>query len=221
MALMNQPVEPLSDVIQGITYFGDVVFAASGAWTAARHRMDVVGVVLIGVITAIGGGTLRDLLLDRPVAWVQHPNELILCLAAALAAYLVRRLRFPHQGAIVWADALGLAAFAVTGAHIALESGVPIIIAAFLGMLTATGGGVIRDLLTQTRPLILTPEIYATAALVGAMVYALLSRHVLTEELAGPVAFAIALAIRAAAISFELRFGVAGEPVIVARRRSP
>lgn len=218
---MPQPLEPLSPVILIIMYFGDIVFAVSGALTAARHRMDVLGIVLIGIVTAIGGGTLRDMLLGHPVSWVQNPNELILCLMAAAAAYLVRRVQIAHQGAAIWADALGLAAFAVVGAHIALESGVPIIVVAFLGMLTATGGGVLRDLLTQTRPMILTGEIYATAAFAGAMVYALLSRYVLTEELAGPVAFAIALGIRGAAIFFRLGFGVAGEPIIVARRQPP
>jgi uncharacterized membrane protein YeiH len=81
---MAVPVEPLSTSILAIMYFGDVVFAVSGALTAARYRMDVLGFVMIGTITGIGGGTTRDLLLGRTVWWTQDPSELILCVAASL-----------------------------------------------------------------------------------------------------------------------------------------
>ena len=217
MATMQ--AETLSPIILAVMYFGDVVFAVSGALTAARNRMDVLGIVLIGVVTGIGGGTLRDILLGHEVWWVRNPDELVLCAAAALAAYFFRRVHVSHAEMIVWADALGLAAFSVTGANIALRDGVPVVVAAFLGMLTATGGGVIRDLLTQTRPMILGGEIYATAALAGAASYAVLARHGATEEFADFIAFAIALAVRGGAILFGVRFGVAGEPLIVVRRR--
>jgi uncharacterized membrane protein YeiH len=165
---MQPPTASLSSFIVAIMYFGDVVFAVSGALTAARHRMDVLGIVLIGVVTGIGGGTLRDIILAHPVWWVHYPTELVLCTVAAFATYFLRRVSVGLERAAVWVDALGLAAFAVVGAHTAMNSDVSIIVAAFMGMLTATGGGVIRDVLTQTRPMILSGEIYATAAIVGA-----------------------------------------------------
>lgn len=214
---MPQVIEPLSPILIALMYFGDVVFALSGALAASRNRMDVLGVVLIGIVTGIGGGTLRDVLLNRPVWWVHVPTELLLCAGAALVAYVFRRLKVVPHGAAVWADALGLAAFGVVGAHVALQDGVSLPGAVFLGMLTATGGGVIRDLLTQTRPMILTGEVYATAALVGAGTYAILARYATTAELAGLIAFAAAFGVRAGAIVFRLRLGVGDEPLIPPR----
>ncbi len=217
---MHMPVDDLSPVITVLMYFGDIVFAVSGALAAAHNRMDVLGIVLIGIVTGIGGGTMRDILLGHAVWWVQNPDELVLCAVAAFATYFVRRIDLAHADAAVWADALGLAAFSVTGVHVALHAGAPIIVAAFLGMLTATGGGVIRDLLTGTRPMILTGEIYATAALAGAASCAALWRYGLSGPLADFTAFAIAFAIRGAAILFRVRLGVAGEPMIVTKRRA-
>jgi len=216
---MTPSVEPLGSAIFALMYFGDVVFAASGAVAAARHRMDVLGIVLIGVVTGIGGGTLRDMLLGDPVWWVHNPHELVLCAVAAFGMYYLQRLTAGRENLIAWADALGLAAFAVVGAHVAVLAGTPVVVAAFLGMVTATGGGVIRDLLTQTRPMILSGEIYATAALVGAATYALLSTYALTSDFAGLLAFGLAFAVRALAMIFHLRFGVSGETFFLVRRR--
>jgi uncharacterized membrane protein YeiH len=166
--------ELLSVSILAIMYFGDVVFAISGALTAARQRMDIFGYVMIGTITGIGGGTIRDLLLGRTVWWTRDPIELILCMAAALVTFFFIRQDISRRKGMIWSDALGLSAFAVVGCHVSLSFGAPIVIAIFMGALTATGGGVIRDILTQTRPLILYGELYATAALAGAMTVVLL-----------------------------------------------
>lgn len=162
---MVAPNEPLSASILAIMYFGDVVFAISGALTAARYRMDLLGFVLIGTITGIGGGTIRDLLLGRTVWWTQEPAELILCVAAALLTFFWITSDITRRKGIIWSDALGLAAFGVVGCHVALEFGAPFVVAVFMGMVTATGGGVIRDVLTNTQPMILCGELYATAAL--------------------------------------------------------
>ena len=208
---MSAPIEPLSTSILAIMYFGDVVFAVSGALTAARYRMDVLGFVLIGTITGIGGGTTRDLLLGRTVWWTQNPSELILCVAAALATFFWITTDISRRRAMVWSDALGLAAFAVVGCHIALEFGSSFVIAVFMGMVTATGGGVIRDVLTNTQPMILCGQLYATAALVGALTYASLTYLALPEGVAELLAFLAAFALRAAAIIFDIRMGPPGE----------
>ena len=149
---MPAPIEPLSTSILATMYFGDVVFAVSGALTAARHRMDVLGFVMIGTITGIGGGTTRDLLLGRTVWWTQNPHELILCVVASLATFFWITTDISRRRAMVWSDALGLAAFGVVGCYIALQFGAPFIVAVFMGVVTATGGGVIRDILTNTQP---------------------------------------------------------------------
>lgn len=197
-----------------LLYFGDVVFAISGALVAYRLRMDVVGFVLMGVLTGIGGGTLRDLLLDRAVWWVQEPFEPLLCAAAALLTYLVAHLRpldaATQHRALVWADALGLATFAVVGCHIALAHGTPFVVAVAMGMLTATGGGVLRDVVANRQPLITQGEVYATAALAGALTYAALAPVDLPGPVREAVAFAVGFALRAAAIVFHVRLGPPG-----------
>ncbi len=208
---MATPIEPLSTSILAIMYFGDVVFAVSGALTAARYRMDVLGFVLIGTITGIGGGTLRDLLLGRTVWWTQDPLELILCVAASLATFFFITSDTTRRKGMIWADALGLAAFGVVGCHVALEFGAPFVVAVFMGMVTATGGGVIRDVLTNTQPMILSGQLYATAALLGSLSYASLRYLGVPEIAAEPVAFLAAFSLRASAIIFNIRMGPPGE----------
>ena len=199
--------QPLNMYVLAIIYAGDVVFAVSGALTAGRHRMDILGFVLIGTITGIGGGTLRDLLLGRTVWWTQHPTELLLCMAAALATYFFIKNDIARQKAMIWSGALGLAAFGVLGCHVALTFGAPFVIAVFMGMVTATGGGVIRDVLTQTRPMIMCGEIYASAAVVGSLGYAALVQFGLPQGVAQLLAFLAAFSLRAAAIVFKIRVG--------------
>jgi uncharacterized membrane protein YeiH len=209
--MMMTPNEPLSVSILAIMYFGDVVFAISGALTAARYRMDVLGFVLIGTITGIGGGTTRDLLLGRTVWWTQDPAELILCVTASLLTFFWITSDITRRKGMIWSDALGLAAFGVVGCHIALTFGAPFVIAVFMGMVTATGGGLIRDVLTNTQPMILCGELYATAALVGSLSYAGLSYLSLPEGIAELLAFLAAFSLRASAIVFGIRMGPPGQ----------
>ncbi|MDJ0809825.1 MAG: trimeric intracellular cation channel family protein [Desulfobacterales bacterium] len=205
------PNEPLGPGILAMMYFGDVVFAVSGALTAARHRMDIVGFVMIGTITGIGGGTIRDLLLDRTVWWTRNPTELILCMTAALITFFFIRKDLSGNRGLIWSDAMGLSAFAVVGSHIAMDKGVPLVVAVFMGALTATGGGVVRDVLTQTRPMITCGELYATAALAGASTYVLLNHFSLVPGFAALIAFLVAFSLRAAAVVFNIRMGPPGE----------
>ena len=203
--------ETLTTSILAITYFGDVVFAVSGALTAARQRMDVLGFVLIGTITGIGGGTTRDLLLGRTVWWTQDPLELILCVSASLITFFFIKSDISNRKSMVWADTLGLSVFGVVGCHIALGFGAPFVIAVFMGMVTATGGGVIRDTITNQLPMIMRGQLYATAALIGSLGYAGL-RHIGVPEIPSElVACLAAFGLRAAAIIFDIRMGPPGE----------
>jgi uncharacterized membrane protein YeiH len=212
--------EPLSTSILAIMYFGDVVFAVSGALTAARYRMDVLGFVLIGTITGIGGGTTRDLLLGRTVWWTQDPLELILCVAASLVTFFWITSDITRRKWMIWADTLGLAAFGVVGCHVALEFGAPFVIAVFMGMVTATGGGLIRDVLTNTQPMILCGQPYASAALLGALSYASLRRFGVPEIPAELVSCLTAFSLRAAAVIFDIRMGPPGEFIRIGGRKS-
>ena len=203
--------EPLTTSILVIMYFGDVVFAISGALTAARYRMDVLGFVLIGTITGIGGGTTRDLLLGRTVWWTQDPLELILCVSAALVTFFFIKSDITRRKGMIWSDTLGLSVFGVVGCHIALQFGAPFIIAVFMGMVTATGGGLIRDVITNTQPMIMGGQIYATAALLGSLCYASLRHFGVSEIPAELVSCLATFSLWASAIVFDIRMGPPGE----------
>jgi uncharacterized membrane protein YeiH len=217
--MIAPPNEPLSASILAIMYFGDVVFAISGALTAARYRMDVLGFMMIGTITGIGGGTTRDLLLGRTVWWTQNPLELLLCVVASLATFFFITSDITRRKGMIWSDTLGLAVFGVVGCHIALEFGASFVIAVFMGMVTATGGGVIRDVLTNTQPMIVSGQIYATAALLGSLSYASMRYLSVPEIAAEAVACLAAFSLRASAIVFDIRMGPPGAFIRVGKPR--
>lgn len=157
-----------------LSYIGTAVFAVSGGLTAARRGMDLFGFVVIAMIAGTGGGTLRDVLLGiGPVTWIREPSFLVVAAIAGAVTFfgapLLERLDVPRRGVLVWADAVGLAIFAVSGTQLAMTYDVPAVSAVLLGMLTAVGGGVLRDLLSDTMPLILHKDLYATAAVVGSV----------------------------------------------------
>ncbi len=154
---------------------GVAVFALSGALTAARKRMDPFGFAFLAAVTGIGGGTLRDVLLARPVSWIADPTNPLICICVGLAAFVLGARYAPTNAnftrALLWADALGLAIFAVSGAQTALVAGAHPVTAVVLGTLSATFGGIARDVLAREVPLVLRREIYVTAAALGATVY--------------------------------------------------
>jgi uncharacterized membrane protein YeiH len=132
---------------------GVAVFAVSGALAAGRKRLDLLGVLLIATVTAIGGGTLRDLLLNRhPVFWIKDPTYLPVILAAAALTVVSSRFRPPPRTSLLIADAFGLALFTISGAQIAEARGLPAIIVVVMGAITGTAGGVLRDVLCGEIP---------------------------------------------------------------------
>jgi len=202
--------ESLTVSILALMYFGDVVFAVSGALMAARYKMDIVGFIMIGTITGIGGGTTRDLLLGRTVWWTHDPAELILVVTVSIITFFFITSEITRNKAANWADALGLSVFAVVGCHIALAFGSPFYIAVVIGMITATGGGVIRDVITNNEPMIMSGQLYATAALLGALCYASLKYWGVGEVTAEVAGVLSAFSLRASAIIFDIRMGPPG-----------
>lgn len=201
---MNQ-----SEIVHLLDLFGIAVFAVSGALEAGRKRMDIFGVIVLGLATAIGGGTLRDLLLDNgPVFWIADQTYLFVAVASAILTFVaVRRLQVPLRGLLV-SDALGLAVFTLIGTTKALEATGSESLAVVMGIMTGTAGGMIRDILAAEVPLILRKEIYATAALCGSLVY-LAASHLPLPSLAPPAASVLAtLSIRLAAIRWKLSLPV-------------
>ena len=167
--------------INVLSYIGTAVFGLSGGLTAARRGMDLFGFVVIAMVTGTGGGTLRDVLLGiGPVTWVRDPSYLIVAAVAGAVTFfgapLLERLNVPRRGVLVWADAVGLAIFAVSGTRLAMTFDIPAVSAVLLGVLTAVGGGLLRDLLSDTMPLILHRDLYATAAVIGSVTLLVLDR---------------------------------------------
>jgi len=149
------------------------VFAVSGTLAAGRKSLDLVGVYVIAVVTAIGGGTLRDLLLNRhPLFWVVDPNYLFAITGAVVVTLAYVRFRAPPHQLLLIADAIGLSVFSIVGTQFAEEMGRPWIVAVVMGTLTGTAGGVLRDILCNDIPILFREGyLYATAAAVGATVY--------------------------------------------------
>lgn len=184
-----------------LDWLGVVVFATTGALVASRKRMDVTGFVLLGTVTGIGGGTLRDLLLGQlPVFWVREPRYLVACVLVSAAVFLLAHMPPSRYRLLLWFDAVGLALFAVTGAERAALAGAGPVVAVAMGVITATFGGIIRDVLGNESPVVLSREIYVTAALVGAAVYASLAAAGVGREAALGAGFVCGLALRGVAL---------------------
>lgn len=195
----------LRELVYFLDLFGVAVFAVSGALAATRKQMDLFGVVVLATVTGIGGGSLRDMLLDiGPVFWVIDPTYVLITTAAALFTMLVRWHYRPPGVALLVADAFGLALFSVLGAQKALAAGAPGVIAVVMGILTGVAGGAIRDLLSGEIPLVLRREIYATAAFAGASVFVLLRELDAEPTPAALIGLLCALLLRLAAIRWRL-----------------
>ena len=181
------------------------MFAASGALSAGRKSLDVLGVLIIAALTAIGGGTIRDLLLDRhPIVWVQNPIYLLVIVLAVAVTMLWTRRRPAPFAALLVADALGLALFAISGARIAQQLGLPWPSVILMGTITGTAGGVLRDLLSAEIPLVLRRDIYVTAAIGGIAVYLVLTALGAPSPVPSLVGAAAVVGLRLLAIVYDL-----------------
>ena len=183
-----------------LDHVGIGMFALSGALLAAQKRQDFVTFVFFAVVTGVGGGTVRDLLIGAPVFWMHENWILLICLAAALIAWCTP-LRLWGRTGLVWADAVGIAAYATYGAAKALAYGVAPLPAIGMGVITACLGGIVRDVLAGEPSILLRQEYYVTAAALSAGLLVALSVAGAPELLAGAIAALVGFALRAAAIA--------------------
>ncbi len=191
---------------------GVAVFAISGALAAGRKGLDLIGVSVLALVTAIGGGTIRDVLLDRnPIFWLADPAYLIVIVGAALGTVIFVKYRSapPPEQALLVADALGLALFSVAGAQIAETAGVPALGGIVLGTITGAAGGVLRDVLRAEVPLVFRPgTLYATAAIAGTAVYFVLNALRVERTAATVIGMAVVAGVRLASIWWRLQLPV-------------
>ncbi len=201
----------LSGAQTAIEALAILAFAASGLLEAARKRLDIVGVCMVSGLAAFGGGTLRDLLLDRrPFFWAEHTVWLWIVLLLGVLSMLFFRARHvePTARAILWPDALGLGLFAASGTQLALTMGEPPLVAVLMGMITAVFGGVLRDIVCNEIPTAFRDRRpYAVCAFVGGWCVVAAGRLDWPEWLALVVGGAVAFALRAVALAFDWRLG--------------
>jgi uncharacterized membrane protein YeiH len=182
-----------------LDFFGIAVFAVSGALVAAERKLDFVTFIFFAVVTGVGGGTLRDLLIGAPVFWVRTNATLIICIVAAILVWVGRRRRFAGK-ALLWFDAAGMAAYAAYGAAKALGFGVAPVPAFAMGVLTACVGGIIRDVLAGQPSVLMRRELYVTPAALSAGLFVALRLAGVDVWVASAIAIAAGFALRGGAI---------------------
>lgn len=154
-----------------LDYIGVALFAATGALSASRQQLDIIGFMFLAILTGIGGGTVRDVILEVPVFWVVDQTYLGISVATAVFIYFTAHFVESRYTYLLWLDAIALSVYGVMGAHKGLTVTDAPLIAAFTGVMTGTLGGIMRDMLTDRPNAVTRKEIYITAALVGALIY--------------------------------------------------
>ncbi|MCX6414565.1 MAG: TRIC cation channel family protein [Actinobacteria bacterium] len=193
--------EASSSIFLVIEVIGTVTFAISGVMAAARASMDWLGAIVLAVVVAIGGGTIRDVLIGRfPVSWIEDASPVLVAIGTAVIVIAILRLR-PQADLVTWtptliADAAGLSAFVILGTDIALESGLDGFLAILLGTITGVGGGVLRDILTGNKPIVLVGQVYALAGIAGATLFVVLIELGVNPDLSVWLPMAVIFGIR-------------------------
>jgi uncharacterized membrane protein YeiH len=200
-------------LVQFFDVLAAVVFAVSGALVASRKGMDVMGFMWLAVVTGVGGGTVRDVILNVPVFWVQNPVHLSACLLTAVVMHFVAPHVESRYRTLLWFDAFGLALVTVAGTVKALDVGAPALVAVVMGVVTGSLGGIIRDTLGHVPSVILRHEIYMTASALGACAYIALNAAGAGRVAAMVAGFLVTFAIRGLAITYGWSLPVFRESV--------
>lgn len=201
---MSDTALQAAEILRLLDLASAIVFAITGALVASRKQMDIMGFLWLGVIAGVGGGTLRDLLLDAPVFWIVDPTPLALCLCAAGVVHFSAHLVASRYRFLLYLDAFGLALVTTVGTAKALEMGTGALVAVGMGVITAAVGGILRDILGQEPSILLRRDIYVTAAVLGSLTYVGCDAAGLPGPLTTAIAIAAGFALRACAIRFDL-----------------
>lgn len=193
------------DLLYILDLSGTLVFAISGAFVAADRQMDIFGALILSFVTAVGGGTLRDVLIgSTPVGWMQDINYVIAILAGYLLAVFMGRPIQRLNRTLFLFDAIGIGLFTILGLEKTLNLGLSPIVGVLMGAVSATFGGVIRDVLAGRVPLILREEIYATACVAGGLIYLLLATTGMSIDWVQGLSVAFIILLRMLAVRFHL-----------------
>lgn len=199
-----------------VAVIGTIAFATSGVFAAAEAGLDWLGATVLAVVVAIGGGTIRDVLIGNlPVTWVRDEWPVVVALLTVALGLIVLRLPFHidprNHSWYLASDAIGLGAFVVLGTSIALENGTSSFIAIFMGVITGVGGGVIRDIFTDKTPMVFIGQIYAVAGLIGSAIHVVLRNNNMNEAVQVWIPVATVVILRAVAIKFDVHLPRTGK----------
>ena len=195
--------ESLFRLVQFFDVLAVVVFAASGALVASRKGLDIIAFIWFAVITGVGGGTLRDVILDLPVFWVQNPIFILACVITAVVMHFLAPLVESRYRTLLWFDAFGLALFTIAGTVKTSDVGTSASVAIAMGAVTGTVGGIIRDTLGHEPSVLLSPEVYVTASVLGASTYVALNGVDVGRFSAMVAGFVVTFVVRSLAIKFH------------------
>lgn len=190
----------LGSLLTGLDLMAAAVFATTGALVASRKEMDILGFMWLGVLTGIGGGTLRDLLLGVPVFWVLDATPVALCLAAAALVHFTAHLISSRYRVLLYLDALGMAMVTIAGAAKGVDAGAGPLVALVMGVITASFGGILRDLLGQEPSIVLRKDIYVSASAAGAGAFLAAMEAGIPREVAMVAGVVVAAVIRCLAV---------------------
>jgi uncharacterized membrane protein YeiH len=213
---MPPPLIDPADLFRLVHFFdvlAAIVFAVSGALVASRKGMDVMGFIWLAVVTGVGGGTVRDLILGVPVFWVQNPIHVSACLVTAVVMHFIAPLVESRYSMLLWFDAFGLALVTIAGTVKALDVGAPALVAIAMGVVTGSVGGIIRDTLGHVPSILLKHEIYVTASVLGACTYVAVNAFELERLPAMITGFVVTFGVRGLAIKFGWSLPVFRESV--------
>ena len=197
-------MEASMEIITWLDYVGVFVFAMSGVLAASEKHLDLFGGFIIAFVTALGGGTLRDVLLNIDIGWILNPIYIYIAIGGTLFALVFNR-RAQHLRRVAYLfDSIGIGVFTVLGVQKALALEIPVVAVVIFGMITATFGGVIRDILCNEIPLIFRKEIYASACLLGALLYVIFERAGMPEITNVTIAVSVIILVRTIAVVKKL-----------------
>ena len=184
---------------------GTFAFAISGAMHSARKQLDAFGIFITAFLTALGGGTIRDFLLGRsPVGWMQDINYIIVVFIAVIVSFIAYRQLLKLSKTMFLFDAIGIGVFTIVGINIAMSYNINIVLSITMGMVSACFGGILRDIFLTQIPLILRKEIYATACLLGGVLYVLLEQVNVAQEFNMIITILFIIMIRVTAVKYHL-----------------
>ncbi len=198
-----QSIIPIPELIFMLDMMAAVAFAVSGALVASRKGLDVVGFMWLAFITGVGGGTLRDLILGVPVFWIVDTAHIYACFVTAVVMFFIAPMVESRKRLVLWYDAIGLAFVTVVGTVKGLEAGTGPLIAVVMGVMTATVGGIIRDVVSGEPSVIMKREIYVTAAVAGGAAFVVVSSFQLPNTIAAISGFLTTFLVRGCTIIYN------------------